>query len=145
MNLVLSLVSDLKTKIKYIPSLGNRVVVVANLEDLAAQTSRLPKPAVGIMYEGARSVSKEVQPGVSAEAVFSLILVTDGGGLSKTVDMDSPAHATLDYLRLAVHGTRSPAGHYWRWNLEAPAAAKGTFEIWLQRWSTPIQVVPKKV
>jgi hypothetical protein len=136
--------ADLIDKIKTVATLQKQAISVYSMDDLVAQMSNVVKPAAGVMYEGARSVSPEggKQANSTAEIVFSLFLLTEYSSFSKQVDVRTPAHEVLDGLREAIHGTRSPTGHFWKWQLEAPVKPNGKFAIWLQRWSCVVQLTP---
>jgi hypothetical protein len=117
---------------------------VYGVDDLMAAIKNL-RPAVGILYEGARSLPQaqgSERIGISGEAVFSLILVAEATVLSQAAEIKAPAHVHLDNLRQAIQGTRAVHGHKWRWVLEAPAAQKNAAAVWVQRWAVPVQVVP---
>ncbi len=143
---MLDCLADLTSKVQEVGQIGGRTMFTTSLESIIAGTSNMPKPAVGFMYEGARAIESEggKQIGVSAEMVFSILLVLEQQVLNLKKDNNPLAHELLDLLRLQIHGTRSPTGHFWSWKLEAPVAVKGTTGIWLQRWSVPLQVTPKR-
>lgn len=138
--------ADLSAKVKTVPTLGQKTITVMSIEDLTTQLASVTKPAVGILYEGARTVQDPngKQVGVSGEIVFSILMLAETSVVSAKVDMISPSHDMLDKIRGAIHGTRSPTGHFWRWVMEAPAAQKGSLQVWVQRWSCPIQLPPGK-
>ena len=108
---------DLADKIKTVQGLSQKTITVLSVEDLLAKIASVPKPAVGVLYEGARPLASEggKQIAISAEVVYSVILVTETSVISPKVDTKAPAHETLDALREAIHGTQSPTGHKWRW------------------------------
>lgn len=102
----------------------------------------IARPAIGILYEGARSIDATGgrSVGGSAELVFSLCLLTESNTLAPT-ERAPEASAILDALRKAIQGKVSPTGHKWAWVLEAPAAEKGNLLMWIQRWRTPAPTV----
>jgi hypothetical protein len=126
-----------------------KAVLVYNVEDLLGAIKNL-RPAVGIVYEGARSIDTGTggparttdKVGASGEVVFSLVLVAEVSVLSQLADTMTNAHVLLDSLRAAIQGTRSPTGHKWKWVLEAPAATKSGAAVWIQRYSCPVQTPP---
>lgn len=137
---------DLLEKIKTVPSLENKTLNVLSVDSLVNQIAHVVKPAAGVLYEGARGVSAEGgrQVGVSGEIVFSVILVSETSVLTSQVDTMTPTHELLDAVRMAIQGTRSPTGHFWKWMLEAPAASKANVQVWIQRWSCPV-VLPVSI
>lgn len=154
MNFVNDLTNDLRDKIKAVPagSSDGRLlspVVVYGVEDLFTAIKNL-RPAVGIVYEGARSISSGASDprrasdmvGISGEVVFSLLLIAESSVLSQLPDTMTGAHTLLDSVRKAVQGTRTPNMHKWKWVLEAPAASKNNATVWVQRYSCPVQLIP---
>lgn len=137
---------DLTTKVKTVPTFGQKTITVMSIDDLVAQLSSVVKPAVGILYEGARSLQGEggKQFGVSGEVVFSILMLAETSVISSRIETTNPAHDLLDSIRGSIHGTRSPTGHFWKWIMEAPATSKGSNQVWIQRWSCPIQLAPTR-
>jgi len=135
---------DLATKLKTVLTLEKKTLTVYSLDDLVSILGNTVKPAVGIMYEGTRrnDAGGGKQVGVSMEIVFSLLLITETSVISPRIDAMSPAHDTLDLMREAIHGSRSPTGHFWSFQVEAPASQKGNVTVWVQRWACPVQVPP---
>lgn len=146
MKFVTDCTEDLASKVRSVPTLGQKTIVVMSVDDLTSTLASVTKPAAGILYEGARTVQVQdgKQVGVSAEIVFSILMLAETSVVSQKVNMISPAHDMLDKVRGAIHGTRSPTGHFWRWVMEAPAAQKGSLQVWVQRWSCPVQLPPSK-
>ena len=146
MKFVTDCTADLVTKVKSVPALGQKTITVMSIDDLTTQLTSVAKPAAGILYEGARTIQDQggKQIGVSGEIVFSILMLVETSVVSSKVDMRSPAHDMLDLVREAIHGTRGPTGHFWKWMLEAPAAQKGSLQVWVQRWSCPVQLPPSK-
>lgn len=138
---------DLTTKVKSISTFAKKTITVYSVDDLIEQLANIAKPAVGIMYEGARRVESEggKQVGVSGEAVFTILLATEVSIVSATTRTQArtQAHELLDSIREAIQGKRAPNGHFYAWALEAQAAQKGNISVWLQRWTCPIQLPPK--
>jgi hypothetical protein len=144
MTSMVQLAEDLLEKCRTVPAFAKKSVLVYGVDDLmdAAKNAR---PAVGVLYEGARSLaesSPSERLGISGEAVFSLIVIAEATVLSQAAEIKAPAHVHLDNLRQAIQGTRAIHGHKWRWVLEAPAVQKNSTAVWVQRWTVPIQVVP---
>jgi hypothetical protein len=141
--------ADLTTKVKTITAFSKKVITVYDVDDMIEQLKHVPKPAVGILYEGARRVPNEggKQVGVSGEAVFSIMLAAEVSIIAPGVATvaRTEVHELLDDLREAIQGTRAPNSHFWAWQLEAQAAKKGNVAVWLQRWSAPIQLPPRTV
>lgn len=137
---------DLESKVKSLSKLGGKALSVMSVDDLLAQLQGVVKPAVGVLYEGAREVPAQAggQMGVSGEIVFSVILVAEVSVISAKVDTMKPVHLLLDSMREVIHGSKSPTGHFWHWRLEAPVAQKGNLAVWIQRWSCPVQLPPTR-
>lgn len=118
---------------------GGRVFTVHSPEDMKSKTKPLPSSGVGILYEGIRPTS-DAQKGVSAEMVFSLLVLTEAHLAGPGVDPKNQAIDLLDSLRGLLLATRSPTQHFWRFVVEAPATEIGGSLLWLQRWSTSVQL-----
>jgi len=146
MNYVSPCALDLEAKVRSVAALTGKTVKVLSVDDLVASMTTAVKPVAGVLYEGSRPAASDAgkQVVISAEVVFSILLLCETSVVSKQVDMTTVAHKLLDSIRTAIHGTRSPTGHAWKWQLEAPAAQKGTSQLWVQRWTTAAQLVPVK-
>lgn len=143
-SLVVQVIAQVKELLKTLPELDGKVIQVYSEDEMKDATKGVNFPCVAIVYEGMRAIPEDkptMRQGVSAELVLSLLItekVTTAGESkvkNRTINL-------LDLTRKAMHGGRSPAGHKWRFVLEAPASEKQGSVIWLQRWSTPIQLVP---
>jgi hypothetical protein len=143
-SLVVQVIAQVRDILKTVPKVNDKIVQVYSEEELGDAMKGVEFPCIGIVYEGMRAVPemKETnRQGVSAELVLSLIIVekpTTAGESrvkNRTINL-------LDLTRKAMHEGKSPAGHKWRFVLEAPASEKKGTVIWLQRWATPIQLVP---
>jgi hypothetical protein len=120
-------------------------VLVTSIDDFVAKLSAGgSKPAIGIMYEGARPIASAggSQINVSAEFVFSVMVALETPTVHLNADRTPLAHSLLDDVRYRIHGGLSPTGHKWKWVVEAPVAVKGVLGIWLQRWSVVGQLPP---
>jgi len=144
MKLVTDCTADLTDKVKTIISLEKKTITVYSLDDLVQTLNGVVKPALGVLYEGTRrnDAGGGRQMGISMEVVFSLLLITETSVLNSRIDATSPAHDLLDQMRATIHGTRSPTGHFWSFQVEAPASQKGNVTVWVQRWSCAMQLPP---
>lgn len=145
MKFVTDCTADLTAKVKSVKALNQKTITVLSVDDLTAQLLNVVKPAAGILYEGARPAPADggKQITVSVEVVYSILLLCETSVVSSKIDSVSPAHALLDAVRGEIHGSRSPTGHLWKWVMEAPAAQKGSLQVWVQRWSCHAQLPPK--
>lgn len=142
-------VTDLKTHLSQLIAAG-KVIHVYDENELMDKTKGLTFPAVGVVYEGMRAVpetsnaeSSKVSHklGVSGELIASIMILQRPDSIS-AADTKTPAMTLLDDVRQEIMGSRSPSGHFWRFMVEASALEKNGVVIWLQRWSTPVQLVP---
>lgn len=143
-------VDDLKTHLAQLIAAG-KVFHVYSEEELMDKTKGITFPAVGIVYEGMRAVPESStnaeaakvshRLGVSAELVAAVMILQRPDNIS-AADTKTPALSLLDDIRQEIHGSKSPSGHWWRFIVEASAQEKNGVVIWLQRWSTPVQLVP---
>ena len=138
---------DLIARVQTISLFAKKTITVYSVDDMLEQLKSIPKPAVGVMYEGARRVQNEggKQVGVSGEAVFTILLATEVSiiAASTRTQARTQAHELLDSIRQAIQGARAPNQHFYSWALEAQAAMKGNVAVWLQRWTIPVQLPPR--
>lgn len=139
-------VADLKGHLEQLIAAG-KVFHVYSEEELMDKTKGITFPAVGIVYEGMRAVpedsdKKSVKIGVSAELIAAVMLIQRPDNIS-AADTKTPTMNLLDDIRQEIMGSKSPSGHWWKFVVEASANEKNGVVIWLQRWSTPVQLVPK--
>jgi hypothetical protein len=140
-------VADLKSHLGQLIAAG-KVFHVYSEEELMDKTKGITFPAVGIVYEGMRAVpedsdKKSVKMGVSAELVAAVMLIQRPDSIS-AADTKTPTMNLLDDIRQEIMGSKSPSGHWWKFVVEASANEKNGVVIWLQRWSTPVQLTPVK-
>lgn len=141
-------VTDLKNHLTQLIAAG-KVFHVYSEEELMDKTKGLAFPAVGVVYEGMRAVNDGASGdarashklGVSCELIAAIMLIQRPDTISST-DMKTPTLAMLDDIRQEIMGSKSPSGHFWKFVVEASAQEKHGVVIWLQRWSTPVQLVP---
>lgn len=147
MKFVTDLEADLITKIKTVAALSSKTLSVYSAEELVERVNAVPKPAMGVMYEGSRNTGSGGgrQFGSNVECVFSLILIAETSVLTSKVDAKGPVHEVLDAVRTAIHGTKSPKGNYWEFVVEAQASQKGAQTIWVQRWQTSVNIPPARI
>lgn len=139
------IVDDLRVQLQSIAAFENKTVHVLNEEEFFKTIQGLPPPTLGVIYEGLRpKTAAEGQKsshrvGLSADMGIALMLVMQ----SKSVvggDLRGTAIEHLDTIREKLKDTRSASGHYWQFVMEAPAIEKGGYTLWVQRWSTPVQL-----
>jgi len=101
-------------------------------------------PAVGIVYEGMRSMSEEgptARVGISCEIVLGFVLVERGDEIHRTDQKKVRAIEFLDAMRYQFMGKKSTVtGHFWHFVVESPAALRTGAVCWVQRWSLPVQL-----
>lgn len=128
--------------------LGGKVVVVYDEDDLLDAVKGLKSyPAVGIVYEGMRSMPEAgstMKVGVSAEVVISFVLIEQGDAIHSSNLKKTRAIDHLDMMRGQFMGIRSTVtGHMWHFLVESPAELKSGMVCWVQRWALPVQLPPK--
>jgi hypothetical protein len=131
-------------------NLTGKVVVAYDEEDLLNVLKGVRAfPAVGIVYEGMRSMSEEgptARVGISSEIVLGFVLVERGDEIHSTNQKKTRAIDYLDGMRDQFMGQRSVVtGHFWHFLVESPAALRSGAVCWVQRWSLPVQLAPKKL
>lgn len=143
-------VADLSAHLQQLIAAG-KVFHVYSENELMDKTKGIAFPAVGVVYEGMRAVNEGAagearvshKLGVSAELVAAVMIIQRPDNIS-TANTKTPSMNLLDDIRQEIMGSRSPSGHFWKFIVEASANEKNGVVIWLQRWSTPVQLVPVK-
>jgi hypothetical protein len=127
-------------------NLTGKVVIAYDENDLLDVLKGVRSyPAVGIVYEGMRSMSEggpTARVGMSGEIVLGLVLVERGDEVHNTLQKKVRAIEYLDAMRFQFIGQRSTVtNHFWHFMVEAPAALRSGAVCWVQRWSLPVQMV----
>ncbi len=138
-------IADVTTVLQSIASLKGKVVNVYSEDELIDSTTLITYPAVGVVYEGMRSVEEmgsTNKVGNSCELVVSIILIDTYTKTTQTAAKKQAA-PILDKVRelMMANTRRSPTGHKWRFVVEAAATPKQGVVLWVQRWSTPVQLI----
>lgn len=127
-------------------NLTGKVVVAYDENDLMDVLKGVRSyPAVGVVYEGMRSMSEEPKPtakvGISCEVVLGFVLVEAGNEIHRTDQKKVRAIEYLDAMRYQFINQRSTVTqHFWHFIVEAPAALRTGAVCWVQRWSLPVQI-----
>lgn len=127
-------------------NLTGKVVVAYDENDLLDVLKGVRSfPAVGIIYEGMRSLSEEsnstAKVGLSCEVVLGCVLVERGDEIHRTQEKKVRAIEYLDAMRYQFMGQRSTVTqHFWHFMVESPAALRTGAVCWVQRWSLPVQL-----
>ncbi|QZI85667.1 hypothetical protein CPT_Summit_011 [Stenotrophomonas phage Summit] len=140
------ILDDVKLKLQSIATFNNQVIHILTEEDFFKKIQGAKPPAVGVLYEGIRAKPEAGKDshrvGLSNELGMALVLAMQStspvGG-----DLRGTAIEYLDKMRDVLKDTRSLTGHFWRFELEAPVAEKGGYSLWIQRWSTTVQMTKK--
>lgn len=131
---------------------GGKVFHVVASDALFDESSTVPLPAAGVVYEGLRARAEtdknSHRAGLSSEVGVSIVLlVEDAKAQGEVVQGLATLSAIdlLDVVRRKLLDLKSPAGHTWRFVYEGPIASKKgerPCTLWIQRWATPIQLTP---
>lgn len=137
-------VSQVKDVVSGIEGLSGKVFFIAEEGDLQNKLKGLVYPIVGILYGGMKAISEgeksSMRVGVSAELSITIIWLEKKGTLQGT-DNQVVSIDSLDTLRRAFRGVRSPSGHVWRFLLEGTVPLKDGVIAFFQKWSCPVQLV----
>lgn len=141
-NKITPCLSDLEAKVLLADGkLKGKVFRVYSEAELLNKTKMLALPAIGIIYEGTRNIAgsqESTTPSKSCELVASIVMICNPDTMVGTTKY--AAAELLDAIREQIRPTRSPTGHYWSFVVEAPAAEKDNRVMWIQRWSTAVQI-----
>lgn len=136
-------VADIETRLKTLVDMSKRVFHVYGEDDLLDYTKGLTFPCMGVVYNGIRSIpeNKETgKQGISGELVVTIMLLFRDS-TSTTANQKASAISMLDDARKLILTTKSPTGHKWKFQLESPVQGKKGVLAYVQRWSTPVQLV----
>jgi hypothetical protein len=143
-NVAQACVTDVEQVLQSIAKLSGKVLQVYSEEDLLNKTKSLQFPCAGVTYEGMRASAEQAptgRMGIAGELVISIVLVESFSNIHAG-NTKAITTKLLDDIRGQMMGRRSPSGHYWRFIVEAAAAPKNGSVFWLQRWQTPVLLVP---
>jgi len=134
--------------VKAIPAFNGQAFHIYSEDDLRAQQKGLIIPSVGIVYDGMRAV-QDSRPGDGRVA----------GGRGSTADLMVTVMAffrnlpqgdadqklgmirAIGALRKTIVRSRSPTGHFWRFQVEAPVSGKDGLLVYVQKYATAVQLV----
>lgn len=131
--------------VQSIAEFTSSTVFVYDDDDLASKLKGAKFPAIGIIYNGMRSLGQTgatAKIGVSCEMMFTLMLVQQGQSIVST-DTKLATIDLLDSIRGAILGVRSVTGHFYHFMMEAQGRPSKGLIFWGQRWSVPVQLTPK--
>jgi len=142
--IALNCIEDIEAKVASVPNIPRaRVFHVYSEEELIERTKGLGFPCVGVVYDGLRATPEPgatSKIGGSAELVVTVILFFRQDTKAKIDPKDSVV-ATLDAIREKILKTKSPSGHFWKFQVEAAVEGKTGLLAYVQRWATPVQLV----
>lgn len=132
-------VDDLKTKVALIPQFAGKVYHVYSEEELLDKQKGLVYPCIGIIYDGMRTTAEKGDKATSA-SLSCTILAFFRSESQATLDAKDRTVMLIDRMRSGINGTRSPTGHWWKFQIEASIPSKKGLLVYLQRWSTAVQL-----
>lgn len=133
---------DLVEKVKELAELEERVFYVASEEEVVERTKGMSYPCVGVVYHGIVATEEQgasSKTGDSANLMVSIMLFFRQN-TTATNDPKDAGVELLDEIRQLILRTRSPTGHFWKLQLEVPVEGRRGVLLYLQRWSTPVQL-----
>lgn len=135
-------INDIEAKLSTIQALKGKVFSVYSEEELTEKTKGVVFPAVGVVYDGMRASPEPgatLKMGLSAELVIS-VMVFFKQNTKATKDPKDTMIDLMDTIRNSIKSTKSPSGHYWKFQLEAAVEGKQGVLAFIQRWATPVQL-----
>lgn len=126
--------------------LSGRVIQVFSDDELLERTKGMMYPCVGVIYTGLMAkdeAGSTAKMGASSELIVSAMVFFR----QNTVAVEDPKKKTLgmlDRIRSRILTTRSPSGHFWKFQLETPVVGNTGVLVYLQRWATPVQLTSIK-
>lgn len=143
-NIAINCTEDLAAKIAAVPLIKGKVFTVYSEEELVEKTKGLAYPCVGVVYDGMRATAEPgptSKQGLSVDLTVSL-MVFFRPDTRAVKDPKLTMVELMDTLRDLIITTRSPSGHLWRFQVEVPVQGKSGILAYIQRWSTPAQLIP---
>ncbi len=140
--IVTECIEDVVKRIDALPALKGKVFHVYSDQELLDKTKGLMYSCVAVIYAGLHSVPDSGtthKVGLSAEIVMDTILFFRSNAQAQN-DPKVGAAAILDLMRAAFRDTRSPSGHFWRFQSETAIELKSGLVGYLQRWAAPVQL-----
>lgn len=137
---------DLEDRLHTIALFKRQVFKVSSASLLGAKLKALPPPAVGVVYEGLRSVGQPgvgLNKGLSTNAVFGLYMTFSSVSYAPGVNIQTPITDILHQMRVLIADKTSPSSHNWQFMVEAFVDSNTTNEIWMQKWQTPIIITDR--
>ncbi|TXH43944.1 MAG: hypothetical protein E6Q97_33445 [Desulfurellales bacterium] len=140
-DVITACVADLTTKVKDIGEFGSsgkeKVFSIYSEDDLLDKSKLIKFPAVGVMYEGLRSVpgADPSRQGLGAEIGVALVLLMETKSVAG-INSQNEAVRLLGLMRSAIKVTVAPTQHKWRFISEVPGGVLGNAVVYVQRWST---------
>lgn len=135
-------IEDVVKRINTIPTLRDKVFHVYSDQELLDKTKGLMYSCVAVIYAGLHAVTEAGSThkvGLSAEIVVDTILFFRSNAQAQS-DPKTGAVAILDAMRNSFKDTRSPSGHFWRFQSETAIELKSGLVGYLQRWAAPVQL-----
>lgn len=153
MSKIKDVIEEFEAKVKALSvgsvSFSDRTVIAYNEDDLLIKFKQLKSfPAIGIVYEGTRSVSDPTPRqtafhGLSGEIQMALCVVQQDDSVVAAQAKKDKVIDYLEALRDPFLGMKSDVtGHYYKFLVEAAGDLTKGMVIWIQRWSLPVQLVP---
>ncbi len=136
-------VDDLESKVQLVAEFKTRTFTVYSEDELIEKTKGIGYPCVGIIYNGITSqpeVGATQKIGGSGEIIVSLLVMFRQNTIAK-VDPKEQIIGKLDQIRSKIMCTKSPTGHFWKFQMEIPVVGKSGLLAYVQRWATPVQLV----
>lgn len=140
-SIVVACVDEMIKSVGLVPSFAGKVLHVYSEEELSVKLKGLSYPCAAVVYDGMTSVLA-TGGGIGASGAMVLsVMVFFRMNTVATTDPKETILAMLDSLRKQIRKAKSPTGHSWQFLNEAPAQGKTGILAYVQRWSTPVQLV----
>lgn len=139
----ISCIHDLDLKVQSIAMFRGKTFAVYSEDEIIERTKGISFPCIGLIYNGITALPEigvTNKSGGSGEVVVSLLVLFR----QSTIATASPKEEIierLDEIRSKILNTRSPTGHLWKFQVEIPVVGKLGVLAYMQRWSTPVQLV----
>lgn len=147
MSVVADVVQGMVTTLQSIAGLQGKTFHILTEEELFDRAKAVPFPAVGVVYEGMRSLGEPGKPthktGLSAKLNLAVVVFYQTKAPVGQVAADAlkpQALDLLDTIRNTIRVTPGPGTRTWEFLVEAPAVERNGVVVYIQRWTIPVML-----
>jgi hypothetical protein len=140
---------DAVNRLQSIATLSGKVLRVFDVDDfMNKQKGVRSLPVVAVVYEGMRAIpdppGETSKVGITADCVMAIYVLNDADTIVNT-DTKTPTIDLLDQIRGLFLATQGPNNsRRYKFVVEAAAMESHGVVVWVQRWSIPVPLLPRR-